>query len=273
MTILICTALLLQQGAQENAYDDYVHAAAMVDGAGETLKPPKDDKVLDWARVAVEKHGNALEWVAAGNRKPFAASALSVDREYPEFAGFRALGFLFEAKMFEQIADGKPNQAAQTLIDALTFGRRVQSIGYVGHIIGSQVIERNLLMWDLNRRAFAEEGLEKLAKLELIKSIPSDETAMQLELSGVEKLQKLDSLPSEEQVRVRARIAELRESIRVQFESEEADWKWGADDEWFEQLFGIETVLSTTWPRALVIRTKLRLLTATANVLLHEVRN
>jgi hypothetical protein len=39
MTILICTALLLQQGAQANAYDDYVRGAATVEGAGETLKP------------------------------------------------------------------------------------------------------------------------------------------------------------------------------------------------------------------------------------------
>lgn len=274
MTVLLCLALIVSQEPVATANEDYLRAAAIVANAGDELKPVTEGNVLAWAENATRKYGTALDWVRAGNLKPFAPTeGRSPEGELPELAGFRAIGFLYEARVFELIADGKPNQAADSLIDALTFGRRVQSIALLGHIIGSQIIERNLRMFDLNRRAFAEDGLEKLAKLELIKSIPSDETAMQLELWAVEKLEKLDSLPSEEQARVRARIAELRESIRVQFENEEADWKWGADDEWFEQLFGVETVLSTTWPRALVIRTKLRLLTATAKVLLYEVRN
>jgi hypothetical protein len=274
MTLLLCLALIGSQEPVAGANDDYLRAAAIVASAGDELRPVTEGNVLEWAQNATEKYGTALDWIRVGNQKPFEPLAgRRQDGDFRELADFRAVGFLYEARVFELIADGKPNQAADALIDALTFGRRVQSIATLGHIVGSQIIERNLRMFDLNRRAFAEDGLEKLSRLELIKAIPADQTAMQLELLAVEKLEKLDTLPSDERARVRARIAELKEATRVQFESEEADWKWGADDEWFEQLFGVGTALSTTWQRAFVIRTKLRLLTATARVLLYEVRN
>ncbi|MDQ2986355.1 MAG: hypothetical protein M3R13_06485 [Armatimonadota bacterium] len=274
MTILICLAMLSTQGAPLDANADYLRAAQIVANAGDDLKPPTGDDVLEWARNATKKYGSACDLVATGNKKPFAPlERRALNAAFPEFTGFRALGFLYEARLFEQIADGKPNQAADSLIEALTFGRRVQSIAMIGHVIGSQIIERNLRMFDLNRRAFAEEGLEKLAKLELIASIPADKSAMQLDFLAVESSGDLDKLPSEDRTRILARIQQLKASTTLQFDKDEALWKWGGDNEEHEALFGVAVALETTWPRALVMRTKLRLFTATAKVLLYEVRN
>lgn len=274
MTLLICMVLLSAQAAPTGANVDYLRAAQIVASAGDELKPVTEGNVLEWAQNATKKFGTALDWVRAGNQKAFAPlEGRSPDGEFPELAGFRAIGFLYEARVFELIADGKPNQAADSLIDALTFGRRVQSVALVGHIIGSQIIERNLRMFDLNRRAFAEDGLEKLAKLELIAAIPADKSAMQLEFLAVESFGELDKLPSEDRSRILARIEQLKASTASQLEKDEALWKWDENNEAHEELLGIGVALETTWPRALVIRTKLRLLTATAKVLLYEVRN
>lgn len=274
MTLLLCLALIVSQEPVPSANDDYLRAAAIVANAGDELKPVTEGNVLGWAQNATKKYGTALDWVRAGNQKPFVPlERRALNGDFPEFAGFRAIGFLYEAKVFELIADGKPNQAADTLIDALTFGRRVQSVGTVGHIVGSQIIERNLRMFDLNRRAFAEEGLEKLTKLELLNSIPADKTAMQIELLAFESFSDLDSLPEGDKSRVLSRIEQLKASTAAQFDKNEADWTWGGNVEPIEQLLPLDVSLEIMWPRALVIRTKLRLLSATAKILLHEVRN
>ncbi|MEO7453869.1 MAG: hypothetical protein ABIV13_03800 [Fimbriimonadales bacterium] len=273
MTIFLCLALIAPTQAA-SANDDYLRAAAIVANGSAELKPIVEGNVLEWSRKATEKYGSALDWVKAGNQKPFVLlERRSLNGEFPELAGFRSLGFLFEAKVFEHIADGKPNQAANALIDALTFGRRVQSIGTIGHIVGSQIIERNLRMFDLNRRAFVEEGLEKLTKLELIQSIPSDKMAFDVEFLAFGKYNEIERLSPTERTEVLARIEALKRGTEAQLAREEAYWKWGSEDPAPEALAGLEVALEVTWARALVIRTKLRLLTATSKILLHDVRN
>jgi hypothetical protein len=276
MTTLLCIAILVgQQGAaQQTANADYLRAAAIVASAGEELKPPKDDNVLEWARNAAKKFGTACDWIRAGNAKPFEPlGGRALNGEFPEFAGYKAIGVLYEARMFEQIADGKPNQAADSLIDALSFGRRVQCIGVIGYMVGSQMIEGNLRMFDLNRRAFAESGLEKLSKLELIQSNPAEKTAMTLELTAYESVSSMEELTDEDKLRALARIEELKQFVSAQLTKEEAQWSWDDKAEAIEHLSPLGISLSITWPRAIVIRTKLRLLNATARVLLEEVRN
>jgi len=276
MITLLCVAILAgQQGAaQQAANADYLRAAAIVASAGDDLKPPKDDNVLDWARNATKKFGIACDWIKAGNTKPFEPlDGRALNGEFPEFDGYKAIGVLYEARMFEQIAEGKPNQAADSLIDALTFGRRVQCIGTIGYIVGSQIIDGNLRMFDLNRRAFAESGLEKLSKLELIHSIPAEKTAMMLELTAYESVSSMEELTDEEKLHALARIEELKAFVAAQLTKEEAQWSWDDKAEAIEHLSPLGISLSITWPRAIVVRTKLRLLNVTARVLLDEVRN
>jgi hypothetical protein len=274
MTLLICMAVIATQGPAATANEDYLRAAAMVANAGNALKPIEEGNVLEWAKNATKKFGTALDWVRAGNAKPFAPmERRSLNGEFPELAGFRAIGFLYEAKVFELIADGKPNQAADSLIDALRFGRRVQSIGMVGHIVGSQIIERNLRMFDLNRRAFAEEGLEKLSKLELINSIPADKSAFDTEFLAYESYSGIDELPANVRIETLDRIEALKAKTAAQLQKDEAHWKWDETRESTPHLESLAVSMEITWPRALVIRTKLRLVNATAKVLLHEVRN
>ena len=220
MTLLICAALLAQ-GAASDANLEYKRAAEVVALAKSELEPPNSGDILAWAERAVKRYGAACDWVAAGNKKEFSSSA---NEEVPVLPAYRSIGYLFEAKVFQSIADGKPNQAADALVDVLTFGRRVQTIGTQGYGIGSEIIERNLRMFDLNRRAFAEDGLEKLSKLELIQLIPAERYVRGSDFSNKEE--------------------------RL----------WPSD-------------LDAIWARAIVMRTKLRLLSATAAVLLHEVRN
>jgi hypothetical protein len=128
-------------------------------------------------------------------------------------------------------------------------------------------------MWDLNRRAFAEAGLEKLATLELIESIPSDRTAFEMELAFYSNPVELEKLSVEEMPRVTRRLEEFRRLVADQFDKKESDWTWEERAEETEYLAPLSWSMNATWLRAIVIRTKLRLLSATAKALLHEVRN
>ena len=209
---------------------------------------------MAWAQNATKRYGLACDWVAAGNKKSFSPpDRTSQAEDLTELAAFRSIGYVFEAKVFELIADGKPNQAAEAIADVLTFGRRVQSTGIRGYGVGSEIVERNLRMFDLNRRAFAEDGLEKLLKLELIASIPSERIAVEVEIDAMGRFgSAVDA----------GHLAESKKAIMGFLAKEEREWAWK----------GIEA-FEAIWLRSVVVRTKLRLLNATAAVLLHEVRN
>jgi hypothetical protein len=106
MTLLLCLALIGSQEPVAGANDDYLRAAAIVASAGDELKPVTEGNVLEWAQNATKKYGTALDWIRVGNQKPFETLAgRRQDGDFRELADFRAVGFLYEARVFELIAE------------------------------------------------------------------------------------------------------------------------------------------------------------------------
>lgn len=275
MTLLVCLALLAQQGETPTGYEDYLKAAQVVVAATD-IKPPEEGDIAKWADDVLKRYGRACDWVREGNKKGIAPlNRREAEADFPEFEQFRKIGYLFQAEIFQRIGDGKPNQAADSLIDALTFGRNIQTTCAIGYNLGSEIIERALIMFDKNRRAFAEKGLENIAKSsrQLLENVPALRLAMLTEIAVYRDSEEMVAMDGARRSAILLRCAEIEVEWQKMFASEERAWKPSRSPEQIdEHLSALEISLQIYWKRAIMIRTKLRLVEVISRVLLHEMR-
>jgi hypothetical protein len=275
MMALVCVGALVWHSSQgeATANADYIRAGIFLANAAVDLRPPVDGDLLAWAEKSLEKYGKAIEWVVAGNKKPILPiDSLKPVYRTPEAASAVEVGRLFEAQIFKQIADGSPNRAATALVDGLTFARNVQSLNASSYEIGSIVIQRLLIMFDLNRRAFAEKGLEEISKAaDRLLTSPAERLAISAEIAAHKNPEYFPKQDNPEYAHVVRRIAEIENKWKAIFDSEEKNWSSGPADN-TEYLIDLEIGLQYYPKLAIVTRTKLRLLKATTEILLHDIR-
>jgi hypothetical protein len=265
MIVLTCLAVLLP-GVQAGANADYLRAAGIVAGAND-LSVPAEGDLLEWANRVADKYRGAIQWVQAGNKQPVTPLEAQRPSVMPaEAAQAKRLGELFEAEVFSQIAAGNPNRAADALIDGLIYARRIQSLNAKSYEVGAIAMQGLLKMFDLNRRAFAEKGFERIAdkSVSLLQDIPSERLAMLAEIEAYKKMPEEGSATS--------RLAQIERKWRGFFDKEERYWDPGQPAT-TANLTDLEIGLQFYPKLATVIRTKLRLLNATSRVLLFEIRN
>ncbi|HWA82555.1 MAG TPA: hypothetical protein VG820_03915 [Fimbriimonadaceae bacterium] len=126
-----------------NGYEDHLRAADAVNDPAffRVWQPQSESDSADYLqrqKAVVERYGKALEYIRIGDKKQ-ARNPADPNRavaNMPQMTAFLNLPRLCSAEAYVRFADGRSSQAAQSLIDGLTFCRQIRTGTMLDYFVG-----------------------------------------------------------------------------------------------------------------------------------------